>query len=434
MLAAAALLLTACSDNAGPEDVPAERIDVIAAPEGEQFPTDTLDQVIEVRVTDDEGNPSPGRSVTWTASHGGGFLSASEVTDLDGVARAVWVLAVAPGMQTVTASVPATDLSASVSVMAAGWRVASISSAQGESICAIDLAGDTWCWVIGESPQRVESAVRFEALVSGNFHVCGLSIEHEVHCWGNNDHGQLGDGTTTEAPVPVEALLPDVEFTSVVAGYRSTCAVTAAGDAYCWGDNASGQLGRGSVSAFEATPAPVAGETAWRSVSISHGEACGVAAGGSVLCWGRGDNGAPLMLLPTVVEGLPSADTTALSQWAKCALAAATLYCWGSASGLAEPTIQANGIVSISAGYKPIFGLGADGMGYYWGAVPNSSYGWGDPVTAFGGGLPLRAVGGTDSRPFAIERETSTLLHWSGWQFDALRRPIDPAPVRPPTE
>ena len=224
---AGAILLAAYLDNSGPDDFPAQRIRAIAAPEGVQFPTDTLDSAIAVQVTDAEGNPSPGRAVTWAASHGGLLIPISGVTDADGVARAVWVLGVAPGRQVATARAAA-DLSLTIEAETEGWRVASVSSGTGDHACAIDLAGAAWCWGgLGRpDPERIETAERFTSIVAGASHLCALTEGRRVLCWGSNSEGQLGDGTTRDRSTPVPPMLPDLEFSSVVAGYASTCALT----------------------------------------------------------------------------------------------------------------------------------------------------------------------------------------------------------------
>ncbi|HEU4829808.1 MAG TPA: Ig-like domain-containing protein [Gemmatimonadales bacterium] len=428
-----ALSLAGCLDNAGPEDFPAQQLHVLTAPEGEQFPTDTLSPLV-VEVTDEHGNPSAGRAVSWSASGSGSMTPISAVTDDSGRARARWILGAEPGTQTAMVNVVGTELSASISVETAGWRVSSVSSSRGDVMCAIDLAGDAWCWEDDDAPRRIESSVRFQSVAAGWIHVCGLSTTHRVFCWGNNDAGQLGDGTTTTRSAPTAPILPDIEFTSVTTGHRLTCALAASGTAYCWGSNQSGELGRGFASPFEPLPAPVAGEIVWRSVSPGHYATCAIDSMQRPYCWGEGDGDRLDLTAPAPVDGLAIADTVAVSGWQKCALSQGALYCWGLQTSWAAPSLLATGISTMTAAYKPFFALGTDGRAYYWGAVPNSSYGWGDPVTAFGGGLPLRAVGGTDLRPFAIERETSTLLSWTGWQFDAVPHPIDPAPIRPPTD
>jgi len=389
-------------------------ISFIAAPEGEKFPGDTLDEPLAVRVTDDEGNPSAGRTVLWTASGDGALIPASMTTDSAGVVRATWILDVKPGTQSASVAVQGSDPSATIQVETAGWRVQAVSASRGNHACAIDLAGDTYCWLgsPGSIPDRIETPVRFRTLVTGQRHTCGLGNDNRVYCWGSNDAGQLGDGTTTDRALPTAVHLPPGDYRSVAAGEATTCAVTLMDEAWCWGANDLGVLGRGFASEYEATPAPVSGDVPWRSISTSGMATCGIDPDGQVFCWGEDDNGGPPVLTPQAVGGI-IAEKVALSDWAKCAVSSGEVYCWGSGTGAAVPVAMHVRVRSISAGYKPIFGLGMDGLGYYWGSVPNSSYGWGDPPTPFEGGMRFLAVGGNDISPFAVELETSTLYTWN---------------------
>ena len=86
-------------------------------------------------------------------------------------------------------------------------------------------------------------------------------------CWGANGYGQLGDGTTTDSPLPVAvaALPPAV---AIAAGYNHTCAVLASGEARCWGWNAAGQLGDGTMTD---SPTPVAVPSLSRVTTIAGG-------------------------------------------------------------------------------------------------------------------------------------------------------------------
>jgi alpha-tubulin suppressor-like RCC1 family protein len=61
-------------------------------------------------------------------------------------------------------------------------------------------------------------------------------------CWGDNQYGQLGDGTTTDRLVPT-TVSDTLAFLGVSAGAGHTCAITVKGEAYCWGRNSYGQLG-----------------------------------------------------------------------------------------------------------------------------------------------------------------------------------------------
>ncbi|HEU4406801.1 MAG TPA: hypothetical protein VFS43_16155 [Polyangiaceae bacterium] len=100
-----------------------------------------------------------------------------------------------------------------------------------------------------------------QALELGGAHSCALRTSGEARCWGSNNHGQLGDGTTTErhTPVPVLASPGGPPLTGVQAlalGYQHSCALLTGGEARCWGHNYSGKLGDGTNS-DRYTPEPV---------------------------------------------------------------------------------------------------------------------------------------------------------------------------------
>src|SRR6185503_18046973 len=98
-------------------------------------------------------------------------------------------------------------------------------------------------------------APMFASLTMGRSHACAIDVDGQLYCWGANDVGQIGDGTTSFAiPRPTRVGLTT---TAVAAAGSMTCAL-AAGVAYCWGDNAQGQLGQ-PVGGQLSTPTPVAG-------------------------------------------------------------------------------------------------------------------------------------------------------------------------------
>lgn len=137
--------------------------------------------------------------------------------------------------------------------------------------CAVRLSGTIECWGLnsrgelgtGEpsapipTPVGVRGVTGAAGVVAGSGHACAwLRDDGRVLCWGNNRHGQLGDGTFEDRAAPVEVLgLEGVE--ALGAGRDSTCALRS-GEIFCWGARAWGKLGDGTPL-FDARPGPVAG-------------------------------------------------------------------------------------------------------------------------------------------------------------------------------
>jgi alpha-tubulin suppressor-like RCC1 family protein len=127
-------------------------------------------------------------------------------------------------------------------------------------------------------------------LTAGGAHACAIFAKGTVACWGQNDHGQLGQGTvsTSEPPTRVPGLTDIVELTS---GTSFTCARKSDDTLWCWGANLHGQLGDGTL-VDRSTARPVLGLPRIARVASSMDEVCALDRSDVMWCWGY-DTSAP---------------------------------------------------------------------------------------------------------------------------------------------
>lgn len=171
--------------------------------------------------------------------------------------------------------------------------------------CAL-AEGDMWCWGYNQSGQlgngtRTQSNVPVKVnglpagkttyITAGEHHVCSVNSGN-VWCWGTNALGSVGDGTTVDKLIPTAVLnLPAGASTVVEAGHwgRNTCSITS-GVAWCWGDNANGQIGDGTVTR-RLTPVKVTGlPTGITDFAVGSLHTCAIVSG-NIWCWGNNTNG-----------------------------------------------------------------------------------------------------------------------------------------------
>ena len=129
-------------------------------------------------------------------------------------------------------------------------------------------------------------------MAAGAGHTCAVTSAGGLKCWGRNEYGQLGDGTTTDRAVPTDVVGLASGVAAVAPAGTRTCALTTAGGVKCWGGNGVGELGDGTT--FERhTPVDVNGLSSGVA-QLAHGgykHMCVLTMNGGVKCWGYNNHG-----------------------------------------------------------------------------------------------------------------------------------------------
>jgi alpha-tubulin suppressor-like RCC1 family protein len=454
-LAAVALAVALAGCDSTPTDPPLPTSISITAGDQQSGPVAAaLSQPLVVHVTDSRGDPVAGVAVTWAAEQGAGSVSpGTATTDAAGSASAMWTLGTQAGqvhvsavvagvgVQTFTAQVlpgPAaavtiTPDSISLPMPADSVRLVAHATDQYQNpitnpavqwstsapgVATVDASG--LVRRVGTGVVLITAAVGsitdqasvvfpgpFAAITAGYTHACAVLYDQRVFCWGANDTGNLGTGTTAPSSRPV-AVSGGLRFRALATGMQFTCGIATTGPTYCWGANGSGSLGNGTTTDSH-VPVATAGGLALTQITAGPGagsvHACALTAAGAAYCWGDnfsgqvGDATTETRLVPVpVAGGLVFAKISAGDNHTCAVTAAGAAYCWGSNAsgqlGLADagsacgfgvdlwncsatpiPVSGGLAFASISAGGSFTCGVTTSGATYCWGEGTSGNLG-----------------------------------------------------------
>lgn len=317
--------------------------------------------------------------------------------------------------------------------------------------CVSRADGYVWCWgdnsfgqlgngtfVNSRVPVRIEGFRGVIKVVAGGTHACALRYNGTVWCWGD----YLPNGSSVVAPTKVAKLKAVKDLT---AGTTHTCALKTAGTVWCWGANMSGQIGNGTTVAA-LVPRKVRGLTAVRSISAGLYHTCAVrwatAAGtaSKAWCWGENANGqlgdftTVDRTTPVMVTGMPASSLgtelvgVSVGDVHSCAHDLTYMYCWGTnsqgqlgyagSSYLAKRVEGIGGVHSMDAGGLHTCSVDWDGTVECWGSnsmgqlADGSTVNKSSPVVA---GVPSRVNTISAGNKHTCVLTMSGTVYCAGW-------------------
>lgn len=174
--------------------------------------------------------------------------------------------------------------------------------AQSGATCAAPTGSALYCWglntygQLGDGSTTTRSAptavsgghVFSKMAVEGNWTKCALKSDGSAWCWGRNNYGQIGDGTTTDRPAP-RGVTGGHQFVDLSNGTYTMCGLKASGQVWCWGRNHHGQVGDGTTT-DRTTPTLVSGGHLFKKIVASVSTTCGIRTDDRIYCWGDNED------------------------------------------------------------------------------------------------------------------------------------------------
>jgi len=300
-------------------------------------------------------------------------------------------------------------------------------SSGGNHTCVVDNENKVYCWGSNDSGQLgtgadfgwndfsnvpieidnsgVLKGVAIVSISSGYDHTCAVSKVGKAYCWGDNEYGQLGDGTETDKPTPVlvndKGVLNGKFLLQISAGGILTCTLDDEGKAYCWGGGQYGGLGDGSFEYDQKNPVPVDSSSVLKGVKLIYVgagsyEGYAIDENGNTYCWNENTNDLPAILNDEGVFNGNKIVSMDIGGNHSCAVdVEGNVYCWGWWKGnehgeLGNGTKEASEIpvkvddsndlhgkkiISVTVGSSHTCAIDSLGSAYCWGNNENGQIG-----------------------------------------------------------
>jgi alpha-tubulin suppressor-like RCC1 family protein len=283
---------------------------------------------------------------------------------------------------------------------------------------ALDRDGGLWAWgrnadgqlglgLAGApalTPQQVSGAPVFVTIAAGARHVIAIDEQGDLWAWGDDSHGQVGNGVEAGDVLQPERITSGGAFVAVAAGDRHSLAVDADGGLWAWGDDTYGQLGTAGPGAAALVPVSLDLVTAVDSISAGALHSLAITEEGEVLAWGNDGNaqlgngaGSADVTAPTAIEtqrAFIAVQSGPVAYFSAARDDNGDVWTWGSdafaqlGNGAASAPVDApvqvtedSQWVDIAAGGLHTIAIDQDGVLWGWGANSEGSAGTGDGAT-----------------------------------------------------
>jgi alpha-tubulin suppressor-like RCC1 family protein len=210
---------------------------------------------------------------------------------------------------------------------------------------------------------------KFRSLAAGGDHTCAVDTNGMAWCWGEDGSLATGDSSLGALPKHAHRRIPaftdlgvPADFVSIDTDFSHTCAVSAAQDVFCWGDNFFGQLGAPHAIPSSTRAQLVRSGNRYKSVATGMSHSCAVhASNGLVDCWGDNSNfqltgnvnsakfitiNSKVPLASRGVQFMAAGATTTCAQ-----VSNDDTVCWGKPSANSPNSSASPGFVALSASY-----------------------------------------------------------------------------------